>query len=128
MKWPKLVFGVVVLFLGVLLFVPTKAKAQMQTSGEVIGTVTDPSGSAVPDATVTLTDQATGQSRQAISDSSGNFTFLAVVPGTYDLSVQAKGFSAAIAKGMVVLVGQTTSQPFQLTVAGSTQQITVNGA
>jgi len=93
-KWvivASLVFLVVALL-------PVPSAAQMQTSGEVIGTVTDPSGAAVPGATVTLVDAGTGQSRQATTDSSGSFVFLSVVPGTYDLSIQAKGFAGAIAK------------------------------
>jgi len=100
----------------------------MQTSGEVIGTVTDPSGAAIPDANVTLVDEATAQLRRTTTDQAGSFIFLSVVPGTYDLSIQVKGFSGVTAKGMVVLVGQTTSQPFQLTLSGTTQQVTVSGA
>ncbi len=123
-KWvivASLVFLVVALL-------PVPSAAQMQTSGEVIGTVTDPSGAAVPGATVTLVDAGTGQSRQATTDSSGSFVFLSVVPGTYDLSIQAKGFAGAIAKGMIVIVGQSTSQPFQLTLSGAIQEVTVSGA
>jgi hypothetical protein len=112
----------------VVALVPVSSSAQMQTSGEVIGTVTDPSGAAVPGADVTLVDAGTGQSRQATTDDSGNFILLSVVPGRYDLSIQAKGFAGAIAKGMIVVVGQTTSQPFQLTLSGSTQEVTVSGA
>ena len=126
MGWPKSIIAVWVVLLG-MLFAPTSA-AQMQTSGEVIGTVTDPSGSVVPASTVTLRNQATGQSREAITDASGSFVFQAVVPGNYDLSVNAKGFAPAIARGMIVLVGQTTSQPFQLRIAGTTQEVTVTGA
>ena len=126
MGWPKSIIAVWVVLLG-MLFAPTLA-AQMQTSGEVIGTVTDPSGSVVPASTVTLRNQATGQSREAITDASGSFVFQAVVPGNYDLSVNAKGFAPAIARGMIVLVGQTTSQPFQLRIAGTTQEVTVTGA
>lgn len=109
-------------------FLPTRSSGQMQTSGQVIGTVTDPSGAAVAGANITLVDEATDQSRKATTDQTGSFVFLAVVPGTYDLSVQAAGFAGATAKRMVVLVGQTTSQPFQLTVSGTTQQVTVSGA
>ena len=100
----------------------------MQTSGQVIGTVTDPSGAAVAGATLNLVDEATAQSRTATSDQTGSFVFLAVVPGTYDLSVEAGGFAGATAKGMIVLVGQTTSQPFQLRISGTAQEVTVSGA
>jgi len=83
--------GIVVLscvFLAVLL--PT-GTAQT-TSGAVVGTVTDGSGAAVVAADVTLIQAATGVQRKAQTQASGDFAFNAVDPGTYTLTVEAKGF------------------------------------
>ena len=83
--------GIVVLscvFLAVLL--PT-GTAQT-TSGAVVGTVTDASGAAVVAADVTLIQAATGVQRKAQTQASGDFAFNAVDPGTYNLTVEAKGF------------------------------------
>jgi hypothetical protein len=107
---------------------PAPSYGQIQTTGEIIGTVTDPSGAAIPKATITIVNEGTAESRESISDASGNYAFLSVTPGNYDLSVQATGFSVAAAKGLIVLVGLTTSQPIQLAVSGNTSEVTVTGA
>src|SRR5690242_319581 len=60
--------------------------------GSVIGTVVDQSDAAVPDATITLTNKATGNSRAAVTDGSGRYSLVNVLPGRYDMKVTAKGF------------------------------------
>ena len=66
--------------------------AQFETS-EVLGTVKDPSGGAVSKATVTLTNQGTGIQMQAATDESGDYDFLNVKVGRYNLTVEEPGFS-----------------------------------
>ena len=66
--------------------------AQFETS-EVLGTVTDPSGGAVSKATVTLTNEATGVETKATTDESGDYDFLNVKVGRYNLAVEQPGFS-----------------------------------
>jgi hypothetical protein len=61
-------------------------------TGSITGTVTDPSGSAIPSAEIVLTNVATNQTRQARSDSNGEFTFTQILPSTFKLSVSSKGF------------------------------------
>ncbi|HWH57066.1 MAG TPA: TonB-dependent receptor [Terriglobales bacterium] len=104
------------------------AWAQFATTGQMTGTVSDPSGAAIPGATVTITNQATAESRTASSEPTGEYSFLTVVPGTYTLSVDATGFAKATAQNVLVLVGQTTVQNVQLVVGGAKQQVTVSGA
>jgi hypothetical protein len=83
--------GIVVLpYVFVAILVPT-VTAQT-TSGAVVGTVTDPSGAAVVAADVTLIQPATGVQRKAQTQANGGFAFNAVDPGTYTLTVEAKGF------------------------------------
>ncbi|MGD0963588.1 MAG: TonB-dependent receptor [Candidatus Acidiferrales bacterium] len=65
---------------------------QFETS-EVLGTVTDPSGGAVSKATVTLTNQGTGIELQTATDENGNYDFLNVKVGRYNLTVEQSGFS-----------------------------------
>jgi hypothetical protein len=127
MRVSKWVVGAVVAPLFCAFF-PVRSYAQIQTTGEIIGTVTDPSGAAIPKATITIVNEATAESRQSISDAAGSYIFPSVTPGTYDLSVQATGFSVATAKGLLVLVGLSTTQPIQLSVSGSTTEVTVTGA
>jgi hypothetical protein len=66
---------------------------QAQTnSGQISGRITDPSGAAIPGAAVTLTNQATGEIRNDKTESSGEFVFVAVQPGTFTLSVSMPNF------------------------------------
>ena len=83
--------GTVVLFC-VFLAVLLPTGTTQTTSGAVVGTVTDASGAAVVAADVTLIQAATGVQRKAQTQSSGDFVFNAVDPGTYTLTVEAKGF------------------------------------
>ena len=55
--------------------------------GSVVGTVTDPSGGALTGAAVTLTNVGTGERRQALSGSGGDYQFLNLVPGAYRVQV-----------------------------------------
>jgi len=127
MRVSKWVVGAVVAPLFCAFF-PVRSYGQIQTTGGIIGTVTDASGAAIPKATITIVNEATAESRQSISDDAGSYIFPSVTPGTYDLSVQAKGFSVATAKGLLVLVGLSTTQPIQLSVSGSATEVTVTGA
>jgi len=61
-------------------------------SGSIVGTVTDNTGAVVPGAAVTLTHQETGVIRSVQSDAQGDFSFNAVPPGAYNLTVGHAGF------------------------------------
>jgi hypothetical protein len=61
-------------------------------TGNLSGTVTDQSGSAVPGAEITLTNVATNQVRKSQSEPNGGFTFTQLLPSTYKLQVTSKGF------------------------------------
>ena len=76
--------------LSTFVFAPL-ARGQGLT-GSISGTVTDPSGSAIPDADVTVTNVATSQTRQTKSDASGDFVFTQLLPGTFRVVVSAQGF------------------------------------
>src|SRR5436309_2352535 len=65
--------------------------AQVQ-SGNVSGTVTDPSGAVVPGATVTVKSSTTGLTRTATTSSNGGYTINNLPPGPYDVKVSASGF------------------------------------
>jgi hypothetical protein len=67
------------------------ASAQAAT-GSIAGTITDPSGAAVPNATVTMTDKPTDLDRTTTTDEDGNYTVPKIPPGTYTVTVEAPGF------------------------------------
>src|ERR1700682_1753877 len=88
-------------------------------SGSIAGTVTDPSGAVLTNATVTATDVAKGIKHSANSDNNGHFEILGLAPATYNVSVTNAGFQTLIQKSVVVNVGQTVSLDFQLKVSGA---------
>ncbi|HWY67107.1 MAG TPA: carboxypeptidase regulatory-like domain-containing protein [Terriglobales bacterium] len=96
-----------------------------QTLATVQGQVTDPSGAVIPGATVTVTNTATSVSQTAKTDSSGNYRIPALPIGTYDVEVQASGLERQRAKSLILEVGRTSVQNFQLKIAQASEVVTV---
>lgn len=117
-----LVFGV---FL--MLDVPCPARAQA-VWGSITGYVTDPSGAAIPKATVTATDQDTGVATQSVTDPGGFYNVTHIVPGTYTVAVGASGFQRFVQKGVVLTVGFTVRLDIKLTLGSVQQTVEVTGA
>src|SRR5437899_10844568 len=89
--------------LGLLLLAIMCATAIAQTSrGTLTGTVTDNSGAVVSNATVKITEGATGVTRQTTTNEAGIYRFDAINLGTYSLSVQAKVFATQNQTGIEV--------------------------
>ena len=103
----------------------TPAVAQ-QTTGSISGRILDDQGAAVPGATVTGKNLATGFTRTDVSDGEGIFRLTALPVGTYDLTTELQGFSKVENKGVVVNVGQTLDLNFTLKLASVSETITVN--
>src|SRR5579859_2196289 len=80
-----------------------------QNTGDIHGTVTDPSGAAVPSSELTLTDQATGAVRKTASDVQGGFNFLQVPVGNYTLTGTKEGFKTLTLKNVQVHVATVTT-------------------
>ncbi|HXS11583.1 MAG TPA: carboxypeptidase regulatory-like domain-containing protein [Acidobacteriaceae bacterium] len=78
----------------IALFVPMRATAQIDT-GTVVGTVTDSTGAAVPQAVVTVRNEATGLVLTQKSTARGSYNFTALKVGTYTISAKAQGFDKA---------------------------------
>lgn len=111
-----------------LLVCTTQTNAQSITSGAVTGTITDPTGGAIPNAGVTLTNQNTNTTQQTTGGADGTYRFAFVLPGTYKATVTHSGFQTAERSGIVVTAGQPTAANFQLEVASSTQTVNVTEA
>src|SRR5690349_18282859 len=79
--------------------------AQAVTGAQVSGQVTDPTGAAVPDATVVMTQTETHFSRSTNTDSQGSYNLPNLPVGPYILSVTAQGFKGYEQKGIVLEVG-----------------------
>jgi Carboxypeptidase regulatory-like domain len=95
-----------------------------QVTATLTGTVTDQSGGVIPNADVTLTDEATKESRVVETNGAGLFAFPSLTPGTYDVKATAKGFNPKEINGIVLHAGEERSIPaFALNVG--TQNVTV---
>ncbi|MGA6954182.1 MAG: carboxypeptidase-like regulatory domain-containing protein, partial [Candidatus Acidiferrales bacterium] len=97
-------------------------------SGSISGTVTDQSGAVVPKGNVTAEDVAHGVRVAVPIDSSGEYRFSNLPPGTYDLTAQIAGFQTQVQKGVVITVGQAAILDFHLQVATSTAVVEVSAA
>lgn len=82
------------LLLFALTLYPTSFTGQSLTSGDIAGTVLDPTGASVPGATVTLTNLDTGAKQTATTSSTGAYRFALLNPGNYSVAVNASGFQA----------------------------------
>src|SRR5712692_3762100 len=102
--------------------------AQDPVTGELAGTVRDPTGALVPAAKVQVTNLSTGATHLEQTTPSGEFKFASLLPGTYDVVVEAAGFSRLLVRGSTVLVGKTTSLDLALRVATVVTQLEITGA
>lgn len=122
----SLCLSCVFLFTGVLL--PNVGHAQ-QLTGTIGATVYDQSGAVVPGADVTLMNSGTGDVRRTVSNATGSFSFTAVQPGTYNLSINAKGFRPWELDGIAMSQGDNRTVPnVSLKVGNSTAQVEVSTA
>jgi Carboxypeptidase regulatory-like domain len=112
----------------VLLMVALGGVALAQDTASLTGTVTDPSGAAVPGAQVVVSNAAQGINRKAASNSSGDFLFAALPIGTYDLTVTSTGFKKYEAKAVVLGVAEKARVNVALQVGATTTEIVVQGS
>ncbi len=104
------------------------ARAQV-LYGSITGTITDKTGAVVPDAALTVTNQATGEARAAKANAEGGFNFLDVLPGAYSLSVAKTGsFAAYTQKDIQVAVNHQVRIDIALQPATASMEITVTAA
>jgi hypothetical protein len=94
--------------------------------GSIFGTVTDKTGAVVPGATVTATDEAKGTVETVISNDTGDYTISHLVPDTYDIKVEVKGFETFVSKGIAVLADTSPRVDVALTIGGAGTTVTVD--
>ncbi|HEX7362631.1 MAG TPA: TonB-dependent receptor [Bryobacteraceae bacterium] len=109
---------------AILLALPAVSFGQ-QAAASINGTVRDPSGAVIPDASVTLTSTSTNASRNSTTNSAGNYGFVNVLPGPYTMSVKKTGFNVVEQPQFTMYVNQTATFNFTLTVGSTQQQVTV---
>ena len=115
------------LLFSVFLLVDLAGTGFSQTSSTLLqGTVSDPSGSAIPGATVVLSNEARLE-RTTTTDAQGGYRLLALPPGTYALTVTAKGFARYQQTDLQLLVNTPATTNVQLKVGAATEVVNVSG-
>ena len=104
------------------------ANASAQNLGTVRGRITDPSGAAVPGATVEIVGKATETTRTTVADAAGAYEFADLNPGTYTIQVNQTGFKKLVRENVQVLVASSTTADLRLEVGSMSQQVTVEAA
>lgn len=89
------------------------------------GQITDPTGAAIPGATVVTRNLETGLKLKATSNGQGVYTLAPLPPGTYSLTVQASGFQRYVQKGIVITVDTATTQNVAMKTGSVRQTVTV---
>jgi len=115
----------VLFVLLVLLFVAVSSQAQ--GLGSIAGRITDPGGASVANAKVTALQVGTGFSRTALADAEGLFVIPSLQPATYDLSVEANGFTTSRESRIVLLADQTLTVNVGLKLGMTTEVVVVSG-
>jgi len=98
-----------------------------QSSSQLNGSVTDPSGASVANSKITLTDASTGFERNTTSNSAGLYQFLDVPPGDYRLQATATGFATYMASKITLVVKTPATVNIKFQVAGVETSVTVEG-
>jgi hypothetical protein len=104
---------------------PLGANAQMAGTGAISGTVTDPTGAVIPNASITVVATDTNQSTVRQSTSAGDYDVTPLPPGKYTVTVTAPGFETFVQQNITVNALETVSLNIRLTVGKTGQTITV---
>jgi hypothetical protein len=106
----------------------TPASFGQATSGNIIGTVSDPSGAVIGGVQITVTNAGTGVSATVQSNESGNYEITHLLPGTYKVSFSKQGFQTIVQENVSVVVGQSSPVNVTLQVGQTQQNVTVTAA
>jgi hypothetical protein len=128
MKSRTLVVFAILAVVGVNCAIFPPAAFGQAAYGNIIGTVTDPSGADVPDAKVTATDLAKGITQTTTTNAAGHYSLNNLTPGNYTVAIEAKGFKKFVQESLPVIVGTSSTLNTTLEVGSATESVTVTGA
>lgn len=115
-------------FVAVMMLLFSSMASAQQLTGTLSGTASDTTGAAIPNASVTLRNQASGDQRTAITDGQGHFVITAVQPATYSVNISASGFRSWQENDIVMNQGDARQIPnIRLTIGGNTTSVEVIG-
>jgi outer membrane receptor protein involved in Fe transport len=101
--------------------------AAQEGTATLRGVVSDPNGSVIPSATVSIANQETGLNRRSTTTTeSGDYVFTALTPGVYRITVEVNGFKKSIRENVKLNVGETQEFNFSMEVGGTQETVTVS--
>lgn len=103
----------------------SRAEAQATTTGNLAGTVVDPTGAVIPDATLVLSNPAVGASRTERSNKQGEYTFADLQVGSYSLTVSAPGFAKTVIQNVIIDTGRSGNINPKLVAGGANEVVSV---
>src|SRR5258708_5532994 len=115
-------------FLFICVLLSVSASSQDGATGAIHGTVLDPSGSRIAQASIVAVNSATGTRYSATSDAEGRFSLDLLPPGDYSARAVAQGMSPQVTPPLHVDIGAAAELEFRLTIAGAQEKITVSEA
>ena len=118
----------VVFMLALYGLIGASASFAQSTGGRIRGTVTDSTGGAITGAKLSITNQANGLERDTETGTNGEYIFLEVPVGTYDVAINQPGFKKYLRKGIVLNLNEIVGVDIVLQVGGSTEIVEVTGA
>src|SRR5215510_14671765 len=110
---------------GILCFAVLGSAFAQTVGASLQGTVTDPSGAAIANATVQIANLGTGAIRTLSSDAAGHWREPVLLPGDYEVRISATGFQTSVRQGIHLDVGQDATLDMRLEVGVSTSEIRV---
>jgi outer membrane receptor protein involved in Fe transport len=116
------------LLAALLLMMAATAGMAQSTGGRIRGTVVDPSGAAVAGAKVSLVNEATNTLREATTSATGEYLFLEVPVGSYEVDVNQAGFKKYVRKGIVLVLNEIATVDISLSVGSTVDTVEVTGA
>ena len=94
--------------------------------GSIVGNVTDQQGAALPGVSVTITNTGTGLRLDTVTDDTGSYVFRNLLPGTYNMTLSAKGFKEMQQEGIIVTAGNPKRTDVTLQIGGAQETVTVS--
>jgi len=117
-----------VLVLSLILLLAAPFAGAQSTGGQIRGTVSDPSGASVTAATLTLVNEATGSQRSVQSGANGEYIFIEVPVGKYEIDVAQAGFKKFVRKDITLDLNQVVSVDITLQLGSASESVEVTGA
>jgi Carboxypeptidase regulatory-like domain len=122
-RYGNLLYSVILLVMWIS---PITSVFAQNATGSITGTVTDPNNAFIANATVTVTNNATGAARKVTTRNEGNYSVENLFPGEYEVKVEAQGFTTQIMV-LTVQVGNTTTSNFSMRLGVTSQTVEVMG-